>query len=150
MLVLHSLVRWIVVGLGLFACARALSGWAGKRAWTPADSRAGLLFMISVDVQLLFGLVLYVAVSPITHAALQDFGAAMRDDTLRFYAVEHSALGLLALVAVHATRLSIRRVEGTARHKRTAIGFVIACLLVLATVPWPFLARGAGRPWLRI
>ncbi len=150
MLFIHSLARWIVIVLGLVACARAASGWIGKREWTPADNRSGLLFMISIDIQFLIGLVLYFAFSPVARIALQNFGAAMRDGNLRFYAVEHGATALLALAAVHVTRATARRVEGPARHKRSAIGFAITCVLVLATVPWPFLARGAGRPWFRM
>ncbi|MEI8259627.1 MAG: hypothetical protein WCJ30_28510, partial [Deltaproteobacteria bacterium] len=93
MLLIHSIARWIVIALGLVACGRAMAGWLGKRDWTPADNRAGLVFMVSIDLQILIGVVLYFAFSPLANIALQNFGAAMRDSTLRFYAVEHATLG---------------------------------------------------------
>ncbi len=148
LLVIHSLLRWLVVIAGLLACVRSLSGWLGKRDWSPADARYGLIFMIAVDVQFLVGLVLYVFVSPITHAAFQNFGAAMHVNVLRFFAVEHTPFAVIALATVHIARVRARKVDGVARHRVAAIGFVFAMLIILAAIPWPFLPY--GRPLLRL
>ena len=59
LITLHNISRWLVLVFGILAAARAFSGWRGKKAWTPADDRAGLLFTSLLDLQLLFGLVLY-------------------------------------------------------------------------------------------
>ncbi|MEY2637389.1 MAG: hypothetical protein RLZZ197_1867 [Bacteroidota bacterium] len=45
--------------------------------------------MISLHTQLLIGLVLYLALSPVTTAAFADFGAAMKDSATRLILVEH-------------------------------------------------------------
>ena len=76
-LALHSWLRWAVVLLVLIAIVRALAAGAGRRPWLPLDDRLGLFFIIVLDVQLLLGLVLYFVLSPITQAALADFGGAM-------------------------------------------------------------------------
>jgi len=57
---------------------RALPGWGGHKPWTSSDDAAGKWFIISVDTQLLLGLLLYFALSPLTRAGLADFAAAMR------------------------------------------------------------------------
>jgi hypothetical protein len=148
-LVIHSLLRWAVLVLGLLAVVRAVAGWTGRRAWIPADKKAGLFFMISVDVQLLLGLLLYGVLSPITTLAVfPQFGAAMRVRELRFWAVEHLTAMLLAVIAVHTGRIAARRApDAAAMHRRAALWFGLALLLILAGIPWPFLPY--GRPLIR-
>lgn len=146
-LVLHSLLRWAVLAFGLVAVLRAVRGWFGARPWTSLDDRAGRLFVIAFDVQTLVGLILYGAFSPITRAAFSDMGVAMKDALLRFYAVEHVAMMLVALGLAHVGRARTRKVSGDpARHRAAAIFFGLALLLVLAAIPWP--GRAVGRPLL--
>jgi hypothetical protein len=144
-LVLHSLLRWAVIVFGLLAVVRSLQGWLGARPWTPLDDRAGKYFVISLDVQTLVGLILYGGLSPITSAAFQDMGAAMKDAFLRFYAVEHLTMMLLGLGLVHVGRARGRKAAtDVARHRTTAIFFVLGLLAILAGIPWP--SRVVGRP----
>ncbi len=58
LLTLHNWARWLVVLFGVYALARAYIGLIGKRPWTPADKTAGTRFSVSIDVQLLLGLLL--------------------------------------------------------------------------------------------
>ena len=46
----------VFILIALFAILRAVTGASSRRPWSPADDRAGLLFTIVVDVQLLLGL----------------------------------------------------------------------------------------------
>src|SRR5688500_12115824 len=97
----HSWLRWAVLLAGLFAFVRAISGAAGRRPWSRNDERAGFWFVTLVDLQLLLGLLLYFALSPITRAAMQDFGGAMRSSGLRFWAAEHVFGMVVALALAH-------------------------------------------------
>jgi hypothetical protein len=147
MVVLHSLLRWVVIAFGLMAVVRAISGVSGRRPWTPLDDRAGRLFVMAVDIQVLVGLILYGVLSPITRTALADMGAAMKDATLRFYAVEHLAIMLGAVALVHIGRSRGRKAGTDAARQRTAaIFFTLALVLILVGTPWPF--RAIGRPLL--
>ena len=56
--------------------------------------------MITLDMQMLLGLILYLVLSPFTAEALRDFGAAMKSPGLRFFAVEHLTLMLGAATLV--------------------------------------------------
>lgn len=148
-LVLHNGLRWAVIAVGLYAIARALAGWAGANGWSKADDSAGKWFTILLDTQLLIGLALYALLSPITRAAFSDFGGAMGDRDVRFWAVEHTFGMLLALIAVHVARAKTRRAPDAARkHRIAAIGFGIGLLLILLSIPWPFLSY--GRPLFRL
>ena len=147
-LLLHSLIRWVVLLTGVVAVIRAITGWSTGRPWTLADDRSGSRFAMTLDLQVLLGLILYFALSPITKAALQDFGGAMSNSALRYWAVEHGFGMLSALVLAHVGRARIRRVGNDARrHKVAAIFFTLALVAILASVPWPGTAN--GRPMLR-
>ena len=145
--VLHSLVRWLVIAFGLVAVIRAVSGVTGHRPWTPLDERAGRLFVIGLDFQMLIGLILYGLLSPITRTAFADMGAAMRDPLLRFYAIEHLVLMVGAVALAHVGRTRTRKAStAPARQRAAAIFYALSLVLILVGTPWPF--RAVGRPLL--
>jgi len=145
-LLLHSWLRWLAVagGLGAIVFAIRPDPAALRRA-----ERWGLIFMIALDLQVLLGLVLYGALSPFTAQAMQDFGAAMRNPSLRFWAVEHFTMMLLAAVIVHVGRVLARKTPDTGKKRmRLLVCFAIALLLLFIGIPWPGTAN--GRPLFRI
>jgi hypothetical protein len=148
-LTLHSLVRWVVLIAAVAATLRALVGWLGRREWTGLDNRLGRILTGSLDVQFLLGLILYIFLSPNTRAAFQDLGAAMSNGEVRFWALDHVVLMLVAVVLGHVGRaLSRRAEEATAKHQQAAILYGLATVAMLLAIPWPFLSY--GRPLLRL
>ncbi len=149
LLSLHSALRWAVIILGLFAAARGLIGGVRRASWSTTDDRAGLLFTIGLDLQVLIGLTMYALVSPITTSAFQNMGAAMQNGVVRFWIVEHPVAMLLALALAHVGRARIRRAsEPPLKHRRAAILYGCAILLVLLGTPWPFMR--VARPLFRL
>ena len=143
-IVLHSVLRWVVLLVGLLAMARGIAGWNG-RAWTPADNRAGMLFVSALDVQLLIGLALYLFLSPTVTAAFVNVGAAMRDSQLRFFVVEHAFGMLIAITLAHLGRIRTRKLpDPMRRHRAAAVYFGLSLLIALLSIPWP--GMPAGRP----
>jgi hypothetical protein len=147
-LIIHSLLRWGVLIAGLLAAARGMSGWRTRRPWTLADERSGFWFILALDLQFLLGLVLYLWLSPLTQAAFQDVGAAMKDNVLRFWVVEHLFGMLVAIALAHIGRARVHKTsDDTRRHRLVAIFFTLALVATLASIPWPTLAH--GRPLIR-
>jgi hypothetical protein len=144
-LTIHSWLRWLVLASGLIATGRALAG--GSREWTGADDRAGLLFTVMLDLQVLFGILLYAWLSPITRQAFGDIGAAMKEASLRFWVVEHIFGMVIALALAHVGRVRIRKASLARRHRLAATFFGLALLAILLSIPWP--AAPYGRPLLR-
>ena len=143
---LHNVLRWLVLVAGVLAVFGAVAGWTGARAWTPSSAGAGHLFTISLDVQFLLGILLYAMLSPVTRAAFADFGAAMANPDLRFFAVEHALLMVLALMAAHVGKVRAPKAATDAkRHRTAAIWYGVALLLILAGMPWfrPLFRLGA-------
>ncbi len=145
-LTLHSLMRWVVILLGLWVVGRAKFGWFFKRPWTEADDLGGRFFVIAFDVQVLLGLLLYFVLSPITTGAFQNMGASMQNSVVRFWVAEHITGMLIALALAHIGRVRVRRAaDGQSKHWRVVWFFGFALLIVLLATPWPFMP--VGRPW---
>ena len=139
-LLLHSWIRWLAVLAGPLATAAAIRKDSVGLA---RAQRLGFIFMIALDLQLLLGLLLYGVLSPFTTQAMSDFGAAMRDPVLRYWAVEHFALMLSAAVLVHVGRVLARKAASAEqKRKRLLICFGLATLLMLVGIPWPGTPNG--------
>ncbi len=135
-LLLHSWLRWVVILLAVLALIRAFAAMRSGR-WTPADERAARLFTIAFDLQFLAGLLLLFALSPLTKAAMQQMGEAMRTPPLRYWVVEHPSAMLVALTLAHIGRARARRAQEAKKGRTALIFFAIALLLILAMTPWP-------------
>jgi uncharacterized BrkB/YihY/UPF0761 family membrane protein len=136
LLSLHNLTRWLVLLFAVVALARALKGIHGGAEYATGAKRALSHFTMSLHLQLLLGLVLY-GVSPLTRHGMADMATSMRDPAVRFFLVEHPTLMLLGVVVATVTGVIARRgPDDAVRHRRAAIGIVLALALILAGVPW--------------
>jgi len=129
--------RWLVLIVIVLAVVFAFIGWFNKRDWNKKDNTTGLILTIFMDIQFLVGIILYAFVSPLTKAAFSDFGAAMKNSDLRFYAVEHILLMVIALVLVHIGRAKSKKVVAPwKKHRVAAIYYGIALVLIILGIPW--------------
>lgn len=144
LLVVHNLLRWLVLGAGGAAAGLA---FAGKGPVSQGEARAGLVFTIALDVQVLIGLVLYGLPGSMARNAMAAGGAAMKDAVLRFWLVEHPTAMIAALALAHVGRARWKRgADDDAKRRAAKVFFTLALVAILAGVPWPFL--GHGRPLL--
>ena len=133
----HNMFRWLILIALVFAIGFAFIGWFKKRDWNKKDNLAGLILTIFMDIQFFLGIVLYTFVSPITKSAFNDFGAAMKNTELRFYAVEHILMMVIALIIIHIGRAKSKRNSVSSKKHRSAfIFYTIGFILILAAVPW--------------
>ena len=149
LLFLHSLTRWIVVLGALWLIVSALSSLGRTSSVETSPVRVPWrVYMGGLHLQLLLGLIL-LFVSPLALAAWADMGVAMKTRPLRFFAVEHTTLMLLAIVVAQMGAVRARKARDAARAARTTLMFVcLSLLLILVAIPWPFLGQIA-RPLLR-
>ena len=136
-LYLHSWIRWIILILGLIAIFKAYTGWFGKKPYTKGDNGISAAFMGTLHLNLLIGLILYFFLSPIVDTAFNDFGAAMKNADLRFWAVEHILVNIIAVIVAQIGRSKARKaLDIVKKHKITAIYYTIAMILLLSRIPW--------------
>ena len=141
-------MRWAILLFGLWTLLNAITGVMNKRAYSANDNRSNLFFMISFDIQLLLGLILYFSNSWFNNLK-SNLEHTMKDPFLRFFTVEHTIMMILAWILVHAGRTAVKRAAtDAAKHKKMLIYFGLALLLILAAIPWPFRTEIA-RPLLR-
>lgn len=149
LLTLHSILRWVILILSVVAIARSFSGMTAGKPFSAADKKVGLFLMISAHTTLLVGLYLYFF-GPWGFANIRSlgFGEVMKNNTYRFFAVEHIFGMLVAIVLITMGRgASKKNIPDHSKHKRTFWFILVALVIILATIPWPFRTEVA-RPWL--
>ena len=134
---LHNLLRWVVLIAIVLAIVQLL---LKKDAL-----KASKVLLISAHSTLVLGLYQYFFGS-VGFIFIKTMGMAevMKDKLLRFWAVEHIFTMLIAIILITIGHITYKK--GGA-PKTTLILYIIALLLILSAIPWPFRA-GIGRPWL--
>jgi hypothetical protein len=147
MLFLHSWMRWAVVITAILVIVQAFRGWSGGVAWDATKARFASWFVNATSIQLVIGLILYGFLSPVTLQAFSDMGGAMKDSVVRFWAVEHMSVMLVAVALAHIGAGRVKKAaDDQAKHRAAAIFFTIAIVLILVSIPW---AGVTARPLFR-
>ena len=146
-LIIHSWLRWAALLFGVTATLNALFR-RSDTADRPRGQRWDWAFMLALDLQVLFGLLLYFGLSPFTTAAMNNMTVALHDPALRFWSLTHVLTMVVALVAVRAGRVfAMGEPTSSSRRNGRCLCFGIALLVMMAGVPWPGLAY--ARPLFR-
>lgn len=136
----HSGLRWILLVVLVIAILTALKRWLSRSPYQTGDKKWFLMSLIFSHLQLVIGLYLYF-VSP----RVVFNKSTMGDSDLRFYAVEHISVMIIAIILV---TLGYRIAKSTkteyTKYKRIFWYFFIALILMLSRIPWPGMVEGAG------
>ena len=133
---LHNILRWVILVLLLATIFLA----AGKK---PGIRQTSLWLLIFSHVMLLIGLYQLIAGRFGIMKGLPEGVSLMKDSFYRFFWVEHPLLMVLAIILITIARGKAKLLN----YKSTTWLLVIALLLILAAVPWPFRGEGIARPW---
>lgn len=136
----HSGLRWFVLIFLIVAIANAFSKKKSD-VWTPKDKKLSAMTMGMVHLQFVIGLVLYFISPKVSHT--EGF---MQNSVLRFYAVEHIAMMIIAIALISIGHSKAKK-AATDSKKFGAIAtfYLIGLLIMLASIPWPF--RNLGGAW---
>lgn len=145
---LHSWNRWLILIAAVIMLASAFKRLSAKSEYTSFQRKWSFIFISSLHLQLLVGILLYFVLSPVTMQALGNFGAAMKDPLLRFWAVEHAFVNIIAIALAQVGSIMVKRsADARSKHKRTIIWTAIVLLLILSMIPMGMM--GVSRPWFR-
>jgi hypothetical protein len=137
LLFIHSWLRWILLLLGIIVIIRSYVGWFGNKNYLKSDNTMSVSLVVVFHIQLVIGLLLYFIFSSITQSTFQNFGLAMKDSQLRYWAVEHIFIMVLSVVIAQIGRIQIKKTHSnTNKHRNSAIYFTMALILVLSRIPW--------------
>jgi hypothetical protein len=130
----------------LASIVKSLSGLNGKKALTAGDKKLWLFTMISAHTTLLIGLIL-LFVGRISFTKIPEGVSVMKDATYRFFLVEHPLMMIIAIVFITIGRGQAKKsIPDAVKYKKAFWFFVVALILILAAIPWPF-REVIGRPY---
>ena len=145
----HSILRWLVLIALVYAIIRAFIGMTGRKPFQEGDHQAGFFATLVCDLQLLLGLALYIF-GPMgwKNVLNRGMGEIMPNAVERFFAVEHIAMMVIAIALVHIGRSKSKKALGETKGHKSAFWFyLIALVLILASIPWPFRTGFEGHKW---
>ncbi len=128
-------LRWVILLLLLITLFQAFGKNAGIR-------KTSLWLLISAHLMLLVGLYQVIAGRYGIIHGLPEGAELMKDKFYRFYWVEHPLLMIAAIVLITMARGRAKALN----YRSAGWLLVIALLLILAGVPWPF-REIVGRHW---
>ncbi len=121
---------------------------AAKEDFFPSDKRIWLFTLISAHITLLLGLYQWLLGRyGMLKIDLPEGESVMKNKFFRFFWVEHPTFMILAIIMITlGYGMAKKPVPDTVKFRRAFWFFVIALLMILVAVPWPFRA-GISRPW---
>ncbi len=138
MLHLHSLLRWIILLLLLVSLFQAFT----KKE---ALKQTSLWLLIAAHTIFLIGLYQLIAGRyGIIHGMPETEPSLMKSKFYRFYWIEHPLMMFIAISLITVARGKVKK----ANYQTAGWLLLVALLLILAAVPWPFReVIGEGRKW---
>lgn len=149
-LILHSWLRWAVIITAVWTIIRAIRGLSGHKTYTAGDNKSSLFFMISMDLQFLIGILLYFIGGFEKNWAGSRISEMMSNSAERFFTLEHVFMMIIAWIIVHIGRSVVKKAgSDRAKHSKSLVYFLVAFILILLAIPWPFRTGLGFHPWLR-
>ncbi len=137
---LHNLLRWIILVLLLLSILKSYTGMTSKKAFEASDKKIWLFTMIAAHITLLLGLYQWLLGRYGLFTYVKPEGISMmKDPYLRFFQMEHPVSMILAIVLITlGYGMAKKNVDDQTKYKKAFRYFVLALVLILAAVPWPF------------
>ena len=99
------------------------------------DDRIAIVFIGSLHLQLILGIVLYFFLSPITTFPFPEDW--MKNKELRFYLLEHPLSMFIAIVLAQIGRIVTRKATNDRKKLRKSLLFYgISLVIILVRIPW--------------
>ena len=140
LLQVHNILRWVILLLLLLSILQSFIGWIKHRELREGDAKLWLFTMISMHTTLLIGLILLLfGRYGMLTSGLPEGVNLMQDKFYRFYWVEHPVGMLIATVLITLGRGVVKKqITDPLKYKRAFWFFLIALVIILATIPWPY------------
>lgn len=137
----HSILRWIVLALLVLTVVVSLKNWLTKsQVWASPTTKIFTFNTIFLHVQLVLGFILFF-ISP----KMNFDGDWKANKIISFFTMQHVPSMLLAIILVTvAGAFAKRRSNVIAKYKLIAIFNIIALILILTNIPWPYKNVGAA------
>ncbi len=135
-LIIHSILRWLVL-ITLFVHLYCLyTGFFKNKPFSKFNKIFSHVTVGFVHLQLVVGLYLAYTSEKIS-VFLENVKESMSIYELRFFAVEHTSIMLLAIILITVGSFKSKRIEDERKkYKIQMIYYTLGLVLILATIPW--------------
>ncbi len=136
---LHNILRWVILILLLIALVQSFTK-------NNSVKKVSLWLLISAHITLILGLFQYFNSETVGFHLVENmggFGNVMKDGFARFWVVEHITAMIAAIILITMARGKTKKENYNAAKWL----YLIALVLIMAAVPWPF-REAIARPWL--
>jgi len=124
----------VILILLIYTLIRSFQGKAGKEA---------KFLTITSHIMLLIGLAQWFLGSwGLKLIQNVGMGEVMKNASQRFFAVEHTFTMIIAIALITVGGVSVRKGKSNAKWF-----YLIALILILMRIPWPFMEAGIARGW---
>ena len=125
---LHNILRWVIL---IFLLLSLFHAFTKKEA----VQKSTLFLMISAHTMLLIGLYQWlIGRYGLFTADLPEGVSMMKDKFYRFFQLEHPVMMLISVVLITIARKKAKALQ----YGKVAGFLLVALLLILAVMPWPF------------
>jgi len=147
----HSLLRWVLLGLLIINIIRI--NIESKAKYDETDQRFSFWITLFAWLNLVAALDLYFF-GPNGLLIMKEQGYSLRDvfnsSWLRFWIIEHPCVMMVALILMIAShRISKRNIGALQKLTTMNVLYIMALFLIVIAIPWPFRVEGIARPSFR-
>ena len=121
-LMFHSIVRWLIVIVGVFALGKFLAGWVRKSEFTKMDRGLSAGFSGLMDLQVTLGFVFF-------------FWSGLAGGGFPMYRIEHMTIMLVAAVLGHLPTFMKKAENKFAIGLYAVIGALLLVVVGVARLP---------------
>ncbi len=141
LLLIHSILRYVLLLFLLVSILFSLRGVITKAPILIGHRAVTVWTVMVAHIQLVIGLILYI---------MGGWHMADHSSRLgRFWKMEHIAMMVLAVILITVGRVMSKKAKSEYKKQmHILVFFLIALLMILAAIPWPFREVGFGRGWI--
>jgi len=148
---LHSLIRWAMIIFLVINIIRV--NVEADQHFDRIDKAWSLRLLITSHINLLVAVYLYfwgpngIQIMETQKYTWKD---VMETSWLRFWLVEHPTMMISSIIIITISHsFSKKSIEPIKKHKIMSILYIVALVIIIAGVPWPFRGEGIARPIFR-
>ena len=135
-LIIHSNLRWLVL-ITLFVHLYCIyTGYFKNKPFSKFNKIFSHITVGLVHLQFVVGLYVFYTSEKI-NIFLDDIKGSMSISEIRFFAVEHTSIMLIAIILITIGSFKSKRIEDERKkYKTQIIYYTIGLILILASIPW--------------
>jgi ABC-type iron transport system FetAB permease component len=135
---LHNILRWVILVLLI------ISIYTTYTAQNSNNKKFWLFTLIAAHTTLLIGLYqVFQKWQLFTADGTVGMKDIMKNKGMRFWIIEHPILMILAIILITLAYSNTKKLK----YKKAFQLFLVALVVILAAVPWPFRDELIRRPW---